>query len=70
MDTDTEKHLNPIYGYIWNTYSVVENYYNFFNTKNYVSFLISKSFHKANNDSNLKPNIKLLPIKSEQWGSL
>ena len=31
-ESDIEKHLNPIYGFIWNEFDAITNYYNFKDT--------------------------------------
>jgi hypothetical protein len=42
-DSDIEEHLNPIYGFLWNTTGLLENYYNFV-SDDFISKLVNKSF--------------------------
>ena len=67
VDTQIELHLNPIYGYIWNKYNVANNYYNFYDKNNYISFIIQRLFHSSVNNS-FKVNIELEKTSSHQWG--
>lgn len=67
VDTQIELHLNPIYGYIWNKYNVANNYYNFYDKNNYISFIIQRLFHSSVNNS-FKVNVELEKTSSHQWG--
>jgi hypothetical protein len=67
-NTPIDRHLNPIYGFIWTEYSVIENYLNFYNPANKISKFVNKAFHKISRI--VKPTIGLNDITLDDLGQL
>ena len=57
LESDIEQHLNPIFGFIWNEFGAITNYYNF-KDNNKLCRLIGNTFYKL--DGLIQPSKKII----------
>jgi hypothetical protein len=68
FDSDIEKYLNPVYGFIYNESNAISNFYNYYDPTNKISKLVHNTFNKI--PGSFQPTNKLyLNVKPRDLGN-